>query len=89
MNIKIINIRPECLRPAQEWTQPTGDEIKEVLQLAGFTGAMARNVLGLGEKGDRTVRRWTGNESQIPYAAWALLCEFAGLGMIWKVRGHY
>jgi hypothetical protein len=78
------NIRLECLRPAEDWTQPTGEEIREVLRLAGLTGGRAAKMLGLGAKGDRTVRRWIGEESQIPYAAWSLLCDLAGLGIIWK-----
>lgn len=77
-------IRRECLRPAEHWTPPTGDEVREVLRLAGFTGGKAAKALGLGAKGDRTVRRWIGEDSPIPYAAWALLCDFAGLGSIWR-----
>ena len=72
------------MRPAFRWQQPTGEEIREVLRLAGFTGGAAAKALGLGAKGDRTVRRWIGEETMIPYAAWALLCDFAGLGVIWK-----
>lgn len=80
-----VNIRLECLRPAtNDWYQPTGEEIREVLRIAGLTGAQAARSLGLGTKGDRTVRRWVGQESAIPYAAWALLCNFAGFGCIWK-----
>jgi hypothetical protein len=78
------NIRLECLKPAARWQRPNGEEIREVLRLANFTGATARDKLGLGTKGDRTVRRWIGEESDIPYAAWALLCDFAGLGVIWR-----
>ena len=77
-------IRPECLCPADSWAQPTGAEIRAVMHRAGFSGSKAARVLGLGVGGDRTVRRWTGEESPIPYAAWALLCEAAGLGLIWK-----
>ena len=79
------NIRLECLRPAESWTQPTGEEVREVLRLAGLTGGAAAKRLGLGVKGDRTVRRWIGEDSRIPYAAWALLCDLAGLGQIWRV----
>ncbi len=32
----------------------------------------------------RTVRRWIGNEMEIPYAAWCVLCAQANLGQIWK-----
>ena len=86
------NIRIECLRPAVGWVQPTGEEIREVLRLAGshseaktsLTGAKTAKVLGLGAKGDRTVRRWISGESSIPYAAWAILCDLAGFETIWK-----
>lgn len=77
-------IRARCLGPAENWLQPTGQEIREVMRLAGFSGSKAARVLGLGAGGDRTVRRWIGEDSPIPYAAWALLCEVAGLGLIWK-----
>ena len=79
-----VLIRNGCLQPAVSWEQATGDEVREVLRLANFTGGQAARALGLGAKGDRTVRRWVGGDSSIPYAAWALLCDFAGLGMIWK-----
>lgn len=78
------NIRLECLEKAEYWQRPTGEEVRQVLKLAGFSGAVAASRLGLGAKGDRTVRRWTGGETAIPYTAWALLCDFAGLGCIWK-----
>lgn len=81
------NIRASCLCPfAQGWSKPTGEEIREVLRLAGFSGSQAAKALGLGEKGDRTVRRWIGEDSAIPYAAWALLCDFAGFDCIWKSK---
>ena len=81
------NIRLECLRPAANgWQQPTGEEIREVLKLAGLTGSQTAKVLGLGTKGDRTVRRWTGQETPIPYSAWALLCHLAGQGLIWVIK---
>jgi len=78
-------IRAACLAPAAsgKWQQPTGDEIKTVLRQAGLTGGQAAKYLGLGTGGDRTVRRWTGGDASIPYAAWALLCYRAGHGAIW------
>lgn len=80
-----VTIRSACLQPASsQWEQPTGEEIREVLRLASFTGGRAARELGLGAKGDRTVRRWISGESSIPYAAWALLCDFAALGTIWR-----
>ncbi|MBV6831309.1 transcriptional regulator [Xanthomonas euvesicatoria] len=78
------NIRLECLKPAERWTQPTGEEIREVLRLAGLSGSKAAKALGLGAKGDRTIRRWIGEDTAIPYAAWAILCDLAELGAIWK-----
>ena len=84
MNPEHQNIRTECLQPAERWAQPTGEEVRTVLKMAGFTGGRAAKALGLGPQGDRTVRRWVGEDSSIPYAAWALLCDFAGLGSIWR-----
>lgn len=82
-----LKIRLDCMQPAASgWIQPTGDEIREVLRAAGFTGGQAAKMLGLGSGGDRTVRRWIGGDSAIPYAAWALLCDFAGLGCIWRAK---
>jgi hypothetical protein len=79
-----ISIRPDCLKAATDgWVQPTGHEIREVLKLAGLTGGAAGRFLGLGKGGDRTVRRWVGEETNIPFSAWALLCDLAGLGQIW------
>ena len=78
------NIRLECLKPAERWAQPTGEEVREVLRLAGFSGSKAAKALGLGAKGDRTIRRWIGEDTPSPYAAWAILCDQAGLGVIWK-----
>lgn len=85
--MSVGNIRLECLRPASDgWEQPTGEEVREALKAAGFTGGQAAKALGLGAKGDRTVRRWVGGDSAIPYAAWALLCDFGELGQIWKAK---
>lgn len=75
-------IRRECLHPASSWVRPTGEEIKEVMRLAGLSGSQAANKLGLGTGGGRTVRRWIADDFHIPYASWALLCYFAGLGLI-------
>lgn len=89
-------IRAECLKPAAEgWEPPTPEEIRGVLNriatrrgVEKFSGGMAAKFLGLGDKGDRAVRRWIGGNSEIPYAAWALLCSEAGLGEIWKREGE-
>jgi len=87
----VDKIRDECLRPASEgWVQPTPEEIREVLHIIAarkgitkFTGGQAARFLGLGDMGDRTLRRWTGGNTGIPYAAWALLCHLAGFGVIY------
>jgi hypothetical protein len=76
-------IKPANLLPFSDaWKAPEGEAIKEVLAKAGLTGAQAAQLTGTAN--DRTVRRWTGGESNIPYAAWALLCDAAGLGQIWR-----
>ncbi len=74
-------IRPECLKPASGWEPPTGDEIRLVLSMAGWSGVeFAKKI----NTNDRTVRRWIGNELSIPYAAWCILCVEANFGEIWK-----
>ena len=79
------NIRFECLRPAADgWSQPTGEEIREVLRRAGLSGSQTADVLGLGSGGGRTVRRWTGEATPIPYAVWAILCDLGGFDRIWR-----
>lgn len=75
-------IRPESLRRfADGWEPPDSNAVRAVLSLAKLTGGAAAKKVGIHDS--RTVRRWTGGETAIPYAAWALLCEIAGLGKIW------
>lgn len=76
-------IRQKCLLPyASGWEQPTADEVRAVLALASLTGSRAAALVGVVD--GRTVRRWTGGAVPIPFSAWALLCDVAGLGQIWK-----
>jgi hypothetical protein len=76
-------LRPEYLCPfSDNWKRPPGEAIKETLSRAGLTGDEAAQLTGVSD--GRTVRRWTGDEREIPYAAWALLCDAAGLGQIWR-----
>jgi len=77
-NVK--KIREECLTEYANWTPPTGEEIKAALSMAGWTGVEFSKRAGVD---DRTVRRWTGDEKEIPYAAWCVLCAEANLGLIW------
>lgn len=76
-------IRAECLLPyAEGWQQPNEEEIRAVIKQSGMTGSEVARYVGIAE--GRTVRRWTGGESDIPYAVWALLCDKAGYGQIWR-----
>jgi len=69
-------IRPECLRAyGDDWVAPTGDEVREVLRRAGLSGRTAALLLGLG---------WCAEKPPVPYAAWAILCDAASLGRIWR-----
>ena len=77
-----MNIRKETLCPySAGWEQPTGQEVRELLKMASLTGSMAADIVGVNS---RTIRKWTGEEQRIPYSAWAILVEVAGLGTIWK-----
>lgn len=90
-------LRPETLRSFPHWEPPTAEEIRLVVRLAArargkrklthveVAGLCGASSTGSGSgKGSRTVRRWIGGESRIPYAAWAILCAEAGLGFIWR-----
>jgi hypothetical protein len=76
-------LKPENLRPfSEKWEPPVGEAVKEVLYKAGLTNVQAAQFTGTAN--DRTVRNWTGGRTPIPYAAWALICDAAGLGQIWR-----
>ena len=79
------NIRLECLKPAERWAQtdrrgsPRGAAPGRVQRQQGREGA------GAGREGrPHDPPRWIGEDTPIPYAAWAILCDQAGLGVIWK-----
>jgi hypothetical protein len=79
------SVRPECLRPADDgWEPPTPAEVRAVITEAGLTGSGVARFLGISSKGSRVIRRWAGGEDQIPYSAWALLCDKAGYRRIWE-----
>lgn len=81
--LKMLN--PACLKKADEWESPTCGEVRAVIGLTGMSGSQLAKKLGL--KDSRNVRNWqmlkeSTSRSSIPYAAWALLCYLAGLGLI-------
>lgn len=75
-----MNIRHETLTTNIKWTQPTPDEIREVITRSGWKQSEAARFLGVTS---RQVNRWVQGEAKISYAAWAILCHEAGLGKIW------
>lgn len=91
MNTSVDSVRnklnPATLKTASEWESPTCAEVREVIRLTGLSGSAVARELGL--KDSRNLRNWQmlktpDAKSSIPYAAWALLCFFAGLGMIFE-----
>lgn len=82
-----LGIRPECFFPAKHWQQPTPDEVREILKQIntpqGLKGSEAAILLGVG---GRQIRRWTGGDAPIPFAAWAILADMAGKKAIWIER---
>lgn len=71
----------DVLAPAELWREPGGQEKRKTLTKANLTIATFADLVGVS---GRTVRRWMGDDNDIPYAAWAVLCEEAGYGRIWK-----
>lgn len=75
-------VRQQVLAPfSAKWPQPTGNEVRTLLQMADLTGSKAAALVGVNP---RTIRKWVGEEQRIPYASWALLAQAAGFGEIWK-----
>jgi len=76
-----VGVRPDCLCSiASGWLAPSGQEIREALQMAGTNGEDFARRIGVD---GRTVRRWVLEEKPIPFAAWQLLAIKAGLCPEW------
>lgn len=76
-----VSIRDATLAPFSHWSPPNGGEISAALQAAGWTAEAFGRESGIKS---RTVRRWINEETEIPYAVWAMLCAAAGWGHIWR-----
>jgi hypothetical protein len=76
---------------ASKWQTPAPEEVRSLLLAIGKRTGLAlesqvvAGLLGLGHDGDAVVADWLEGRTTIPYACWALLCEMAGLGLIWRV----
>lgn len=73
-----LPIRPETrLEYANpKYETPTPDEVRAVLKAGALTGSAAGDLVGVS---GRTVRKWTGGEQGISYAAWRLLLMYIGV----------
>src|SRR5687767_7938778 len=74
-------VRRETRLPfaSSRYRAPTKDEFRTVTQTLGLTGSETARLLGLEHA--RTVRKWIGGETAIPYSAWRLLLIHAGLAL--------
>lgn len=73
-------LNPACLLPfSHGWERPTPDDVRLVLQLAGFTESQAGLCVGVDP---RTIRKWKAGAPAPTYAGWCLLVYAAGLGFI-------
>lgn len=73
-----MNLRPATLAryDSGHYQPPTAADVRKLLASQRWTGSQAGEIAGVDS---RTVRRWTGGDFQIPYAAWRLLLQDAGL----------
>lgn len=82
---EVLNsLNPACLKKAEEWEPPTCKEVRAVIGLIGLSGSQIAKRLGVTSK---SIRNWQSLKessvtSSIPYGAWAMLCYFAGFGII-------
>lgn len=75
-----MGLSPDTLKTfSQGWIRPTGDDVRIIMQLAGFTESQAAQCAGVDQ---RSVRRWKVAEPAATYGAWCLLVHAAGLGFI-------
>lgn len=76
-----LDIRSETLLSFDSgWLQPSAEEVRALLSYIKFSGSDAGKYVGVSS---RTVRKWVGGQSPIPYAAWAVLIERAIGKKIW------
>jgi hypothetical protein len=76
-----LGVRSETLGSYSEaWPVPTKDEVRVLIKMANLTGSQVGDMVGVN---GRTVRKWTGGERNIPFSAWAILADAAGIKMIW------
>ena len=84
-------IRSACLTVASKWLPPAPIEVQGLLQAIGkrlgveLSAQDVAGLLGLGPNGEDMVADWNDGRANIPYSCWAVLCEMAGLGLIWRV----
>ena len=78
-NTTEVEIRPETLRNAANWTPPTVDEISEVLNRAGIKWGQLAVITGNAES---LVAAGKEGKEHISYMAWRYICESAGYGRI-------
>lgn len=59
------------------WKVPSGDEVKEVIELINLTDVAIAEKLRIET---RTIRKWKSGNTDISLANWFCLCWLAGLG---------
>lgn len=73
-------LNPATLAPfSKGWVRPSPDDVRLVLQLAGFTESQAGQYVGVDP---RNIRKWKAGAPAPTYGGWCLLVYAAGLGMI-------
>lgn len=82
VNSDSVQIRESCLAPfsAPEYTPPTWQEVRALLQKHQITGSAAAAITGVNP---RAVRKWqappeASSHTEIPYSAWRLLILSTG-----------
>lgn len=73
-------LNPATLCPfSKGWVRPSPDDVRLVLQMAGFTESQAGLYAGVEP---RNIRKWKMGAPAPTYGGWCLLVYAAGLGMI-------
>jgi hypothetical protein len=79
-----LGIPPHLIEPySKDWTPPAPDDIRKILTAGGLSGSAAGALVGVD---GRTIRKWTGGDRAMPYAALVVLLSAVGCGEIWLLK---
>lgn len=78
-----LDIRGSCFQKFPQWTPPTPNEIRILIEASKMTQKQTSEYIGLKDIDGRAFRRFSSGETTIPYSYWVLLCMYVGIERFW------